>query len=79
MEYQTSSSKRVATMAIMTALAMMFSYIEAILPFNIGIPGVKLGIANIVVILALYILNEKAAVIISSEGFPSSRELTATV
>ena len=65
MEYQTNSSKRVATMAIMIALAMIFSYIEAILPFNIGIPGVKLGIANIVVILALYILDEKAAVIVS--------------
>lgn len=47
-------SYRVGHGAVLTALAMIFSYVEAILPFNIGIPGVKLGIANIVIIIALY-------------------------
>ena len=36
---------------------MIFSYIEAVLPFNFGIPGVKLGLANIVVVVALYRLS----------------------
>ena len=50
-----SRSKSIAVMALLTALALIFSYVEAIIPFNIGIPGVKLGIANIVVVIALYI------------------------
>ncbi len=50
-------SKRVARVGIFVSLAMIFSYIEAILPFNFGIPGVKLGIANIVVVTALYQLS----------------------
>lgn len=43
------------------ALALIFSYIEAILPLSAGIPGVKLGIANLVVILALYNMNFRYA------------------
>lgn len=45
----------------MTALALIVSYIEAILPFSVGIPGVKLGLANIVVVVALYRLGIKYA------------------
>lgn len=41
----------------MAALALIFSYVEAMIPFTIGIPGIKLGIANIVVIIALYYLG----------------------
>ena len=51
--------------AILTALAMIFSYVEAILPFAIAIPGVKLGIANIVVVIALYKFGVKMALSIN--------------
>ena len=50
-----SRSKSIAAVALLTALALILSYVEAIIPFNIGIPGVKLGIANIVVVIALYV------------------------
>lgn len=50
-------TKRIAKVGLFVALAMIFSYIEAVVPFNIGIPGVKLGIANIVVVVALYQLS----------------------
>lgn len=43
--------------ALMAALALIFSYIEVLIPFNFGIPGIKLGIANLVVIVALYYLG----------------------
>ena len=56
-----SQSSRIAYAALLTALALIFSYIEAILPFSIGIPGVKLGVANLVIIIALYILDGKYA------------------
>lgn len=36
------------------ALALIFSYIETLIPFQIGIPGVKLGLANLVIVIALY-------------------------
>jgi heptaprenyl diphosphate synthase len=49
-------SKKIATCAMLTALAMIFGYIETIIPINIGISGVKLGLANIVIVIALYML-----------------------
>lgn len=49
----------------MSSLALIFSYVEAIIPFNAGIPGVKLGIANIVTVIALYKLSIKHAAIVS--------------
>ena len=39
-------------MAMCIALAMILSYVESLLP-SPGIPGVKLGLANLVVIFAL--------------------------
>lgn len=58
-------AKRVAKIGVFVALAMVFSYIEVLIPFHFGIPGVKLGIANIVVVTALYQLNVKDVFIIS--------------
>lgn len=58
------TTKRVAYCAMMTALAMIFGYVEALIPFNFGIPGMKLGLANIVVVLALYILPAYQAFLI---------------
>lgn len=45
----------------MASLALIFSYIEVLIPFNPGIPGIKLGIANLVIIVALYYLGPKYA------------------
>ena len=52
-------------MAFFTALAMIFSYIETMIPFNIGIPGIKLGLANIIAVWALYVFGFREAVLIS--------------
>lgn len=57
--------KRLCTLALMIALAFAFSYLESLIPFNFGIPGIKLGIANLVVIIALYTMNTKDALFIS--------------
>ena len=37
-----SLSRRIAMIAVYVALAFIFSYIEALFPFSLGIPGVKL-------------------------------------
>ena len=54
-------TKRITVMAMCVALAMILSYVESMIP-SPGIPGVKLGLANIVVVFALYKLGWKEAV-----------------
>lgn len=49
--------KRIALFGMMVALAFTFSYLESLIPFNFGIPGVKLGLANLVVTVALYTMK----------------------
>lgn len=60
-----SAAKRMAYFGLFIALAFVFSYVEAILPTSIPIPGVKLGLANIVVLTVLYAYGSKEAFIIS--------------
>ena len=55
----------VALYGMMVALAFVFSYFESFIPFNFGIPGVKLGLANLVVVVALYIMKPSQAFSIS--------------
>lgn len=45
---------RLASFGVFVALALIFTYIETLIPFQIGIPGVKLGLANLVIVIALY-------------------------
>ena len=47
-------AKKVAYCGMLCALAMIFSYVEALIPINFGIPGIKLGLANLVVLFGLY-------------------------
>jgi len=56
-------SYTVAFCGIFTALAMIFSYIESFIPLPVGIPGVKLGLANAAVIVVLYMAGKRAAFI----------------
>ena len=57
-------TKRITVMAMCVALAMILSYVESQIP-SPGIPGVKMGLANIVVVFALYRLGWKEAAGIS--------------
>lgn len=58
-------ARNVATSAVLAALALIFSYIEVLIPFQPGLPGVKLGLANLVVIVCLYRMNAKYALTIN--------------
>ena len=51
------STKRIAKMSMLVALAIIFSYIEFLVPINLGVPGIKLGLANLVIVIALYTMN----------------------
>ncbi|MCD8231446.1 MAG: Gx transporter family protein [Clostridiales bacterium] len=59
------SAKTIALLAMMIAVAMVFSYVESLIPINFGIPGVKLGLANLAIVAALYLLDGKQALLIS--------------
>ena len=59
-------SKSVATVALLASLALILSYVEAIIPYTPGIPGIKLGIANLVAVVALYKLSAKHALLLNS-------------
>jgi heptaprenyl diphosphate synthase len=57
--------KKVPMYGMFIALALIMSYIESILPLHMGIPGAKIGLPNIVIVIALYKAGEKSACIIS--------------
>lgn len=58
-------SKRVAFCAVLTALSMLLSYIDSLIPVLPQIPGIKIGLANIVILLALYMLKGRHALAIN--------------
>ncbi len=57
------STKKIAAIGVLTSMAIILSYFERMLPTFI--PGVKLGLANIVVVMCLYYLGNKEAFKIS--------------
>ena len=56
---------KVAYFGVFTALALIFSYVESLIPINLGIPGAKLGLANLIVVITLYKMGVKEAYILS--------------
>lgn len=60
-----NNTKKIATFSILVALAFILSYIEVLIPNPFPVPGIKLGLANLVVITAFYCLGNKEAFVIS--------------
>lgn len=58
-------SKHIAMLGMFIAVALIFSYIETFIPVNIAVPGIKLGLANIVTIVVLVQMGLKDAVVVS--------------
>ena len=58
-------SKKVAYYGIFAALAVLMGYVEFVLPSPVPIQGVKLGLANVIVVIAMYFMGEKSALAIS--------------
>ena len=57
--------RKVAIFGVFTALALIFSYVEFLIPINFGIPGAKLGLANLMTVLVLYKMGTKEALALS--------------
>lgn len=58
------STKMITTCAVLAALALGLSYLEGFFPPLLPLPGVKLGLANIVTVYALYALGAREALCI---------------
>ena len=47
-------TKNIARIGMLVAVAFVLSYIESVLPLNLGIPGIKAGLSNIVVVFSIF-------------------------
>lgn len=61
-----TKTKRTALCAVLIALALALSYTERFIPLQlvVPLPGIKLGLANIVTLVALYLLGPRQAFLI---------------
>lgn len=57
--------KKIVMPGFLLALSMILSYIESLIPFSFGIPGVKLGLPNLVVVLLLYVYGGREALTVN--------------
>ena len=61
----TGLKNRAAYFGVFTALALIFSYVESLIPIHFGVPGIKLGLANLLIVIFLYKRNAKEALLLS--------------
>lgn len=56
---------RAAYFGVFTALALILSYIESLIPIHFGIPGAKLGLTNLIIVIVLYRTGWRDALLLS--------------
>lgn len=62
-----NKTKKLTLLSIFTAVALVLSYIEMLLPpIYSSVPGVKIGLANIVIIFLMYKFSIKSAALVSA-------------
>ena len=55
-------TRKIVTIAVLTSIAIVLSILESFIP--LGIPGVKLGLANAVTLIALFLYSKKEATLV---------------
>jgi len=60
-----NSAHVAALYGMLIALAFVLSFVETLIPISLGIPGVKLGLANLVTVVGLYTVGTGGTVVIS--------------
>lgn len=58
-------AKKIAMLALLIALAVLMGYVESLIPLNFGIPGIKIGLCNIVILIVLLRYSWKEALAVS--------------
>ncbi len=56
---------RITYVGVLTSMALVLSYLERMIPPPVPVPGIKLGLANIIILMALYLINTKDAFLIT--------------
>lgn len=59
------NQKKIAYLGLFAAVAIIFGYVESLIPFFAGIPGIKLGLANLAVLFILEKYSWKEAALVS--------------
>ena len=59
-----SMARRVARFGMLTAVALVLGWFERFIPIAPGIPGIKLGLANTVLLYAIYLMDWKSAALL---------------
>lgn len=54
-----------AYLGLLTALAIILGYVESLIPFDFAVPGIKLGLCNVAVLIVLKLFDWRAAVLVS--------------
>lgn len=60
------SPQQLAAIGMLSALALVLSFLESLIPFQPDLPGIKLGLANLVIVFALYRMNVHSALLINT-------------
>ncbi len=58
-------TKRITYVGVLTSMALVLSYLERMIPPPVPVPGIKLGLANIIILMALYLVTTKDAFLIA--------------
>ena len=58
-------SSKVAQYGLFAALAILMGYVEMLIPLPLLVPGMKLGLANVIIVIVLYHMDPKSAFFIS--------------
>lgn len=65
-EMKRKKTEKIAKLGLLTSAALIASYIELLVPVPVGVPGVKLGLANMVTVWSLYVLGPFEALTINA-------------
>lgn len=63
---KTISAGKISYLAMLAGTGIVFSYVEALIPVNFGIPGIKLGLANIAALMTMYLISFSGALIVQA-------------
>lgn len=58
-------TKKITYLSLLTAIAIILGFLETFIPFNLGIPGAKIGLANLITLTALFTYGFKDTLIIT--------------
>ena len=59
------SVERVVQVATLAAVGLVLSYVESMIPLPVAMPGIKLGLSNVAVLVCLYLVDARSAALVA--------------